>query len=139
MPAQIHGGAFMNWREVEEADLIECLSIEPRVWGDEIVGRDCALSVWKEWTRRRSFNSAVIELPTPHSRSQRVAFGSSVFITPELASRELENPQPGVNSRIIASVVAGESVVLPESALSETRAVLPWTSSSSVATTNMKL
>jgi hypothetical protein len=125
MPAQIHGGAFMNWREVEEADLIECLSIEPRVWGDEIVGRDCALSVWKEWTRRRSFNSAVIELPTPHSRSQRVAFGSSVFITPEFASRELENPQPGVNSRIIASVVAGESVVLPESALSETRACTP--------------
>ena len=115
----------MNWREVEEADLIQCLSIEPRVWGDQIVGRECALQVWKEWTRRRCFNSAVVQVPTSQSASQKVAFGASVFVTPEFATRELENPQPGLNSRIIASIVAGESVVLPETNLSGTRARTP--------------
>ena len=108
----------MNWREVAEADLTECLSIEPRVWGDEIVGRECALPVWKRWTRSRSFNSALIEVASPSSAKQIVAFGSSVFVAADFATRELEHPQPGLNSRIIASVVSGESVVLPESSLS---------------------
>jgi hypothetical protein len=111
----------MNWREVHEPDLAECLSIEPRVCGDELVGRECALTVWKQWTRTKSFNSAVIEAATPHSPNRKIAFGSSIFVTPEFANRELEHPQPGLNSRIIASVVNGESVVLPEANLSPTR------------------
>jgi DNA-binding CsgD family transcriptional regulator len=106
----------MNWREVREADLIECLNIEPKTWGDGIVGRERALPVWKQWTRSRSFNSAVIEVVT-RSANQKIAFGSSIFVTTEFANRELEDPQPGLNSRIIASVVSGHSVVLPEAAL----------------------
>jgi hypothetical protein len=35
----------MNWREVNEADLIECLNIEPKMWGDGIVGRERTLPV----------------------------------------------------------------------------------------------
>jgi len=112
----------MNWREVGDADLIECLNIEPRVWGDGIVGRERALPVWKEWTRAHSFNSAVIEATTPLSANQKIAFGSSVFVTAEFANRELQNPRPGLNSRIIASVVSGESVVLPETSFSNTSA-----------------
>jgi hypothetical protein len=115
----------MNWREIGEADLIGCLDIEPQVWGDGIVGRECALPVWKEWTRTRSFNSAVIEVATPLSANQKIAFGSSVFVTPEFATRELQNPRPGLNSRIIASVVSGKSVVLPETSLSNTSARNP--------------
>jgi hypothetical protein len=118
-------GDLMNWRKVGEADLIECLSIEPRVWGDGIVGRERALPVWKEWTRTRSFNSAVVEAVTPLSANQKIAFGSSVFVTAEFATRELEDPRSGLNSRIIASVVAGESVVLPETSLSSTSARNP--------------
>ena len=125
MSARGAQGASMNWREVGEADLTECLNIEPRIWGDEIVGRKRALPVWKEWTRRRSFNSAVIEASTSQSANQKVAFGSSVFVTSEFATEELQNPRPGLNSRIIASVVSGESVVLPETSLSDTRARAP--------------
>ena len=33
----------MDWREASAEDLMECLAIEPRVWGDEIVGRERAL------------------------------------------------------------------------------------------------
>jgi DNA-binding CsgD family transcriptional regulator len=111
----------MNWREVQETDLAECLSIEPRVCGDEIVGRGCALTVWKQWARTKSFNSAVIEASTPHSPNQKIGFGSSVFVTPEFANQELQHPQPGLNSRVVASVSAGKSVVLPETNLSGIR------------------
>jgi hypothetical protein len=118
-------GDFMNWREVREADLIECLAIEPKVWGDGIVNRERALPVWKEWTRTRSFNSAVVEAATPLSANQKIAFGSSVFVTAEFANREVQDPRPGLNSRVIASVVAGESSVLPETSLSGTSARNP--------------
>jgi hypothetical protein len=115
----------MNWREVVEADLTECLNIEPRVFGDGIVGKECAMSAWKGLTRRRSFNSAVIEVSTPLSAKQKVAFGSSVFVTPEFATRELEDPRPGLNDRIIASVANGRSFVLPDATVSETPAPNP--------------
>jgi hypothetical protein len=112
----------MNWREASEADMAECLNIEPRVWGDGNVGRERALPVWQQWTRSLSFNSAVIEAATPHSPNQKIAFGSSVFVTPEFATSELENPRPGLNNRIVASVVAEKSVVLPEkTSFSDTR------------------
>ena len=107
----------MNWREVREADLVECLNIEPQMWGDGIVGRECALPVWKQFTRTLSFNSAVIET-VAHSVNQKIAFGSSIFVTNEFATGEIQDPRPGLNDRIIASVVSGHSVVLPETSLS---------------------
>lgn len=110
----------MNWREACAEDLIECLNIEPRVWGDEIVGRERALAVWKEWTRSLSFNSSVLETVTSFSANQKVAFGSSVFVTSEFATRELRNVRPGLNSRIVASAASGQSVVRPEASLSDT-------------------
>ncbi len=115
----------MNWREVEEADLIECLNIEPRVWGDGIVGRERALPVWKEWTRTLSFSSAVVEASTPRSSTHKIAFGSGIFVTPEFATRELEDPQPGLNSRIISSVVSGQSAIRPDATLSGPGARVP--------------
>ena len=114
----------MNWREVNEADLIECLNIEPQTWGDGIVGRERALTVWQQWIRTRSFNSAVIET-VAHSVNQKIAFGASIFVTTEFVTRELENPRAGLNDRIIASVVSGKSVVLPETCLSGSSARHP--------------
>lgn len=108
---------YTNWRGVAEADLVECLNIGPRMWGDEIVGREAALRVWKEWVRSHSFNSIVAETGDRHSANRKVAFGGSVFITAEFATEELRNPRPGLTSRIVASVVWGKSVVLPEAAL----------------------
>jgi hypothetical protein len=35
-----------------------------------------------------------------------------VFVTRTFADREIRNPQPGINSRIIAGIASGESVVL---------------------------
>lgn len=105
----------MDWREVRTDDLIECLEIEPRIWGDEIVGREQALDVWRMLARSLVCNSAVVE--TGGSRSRRVGFGLSVFVTPQFADRELGKPQPGINSRIVASVVRGKPAVCAEKSL----------------------
>ena len=105
----------MIWREVREADLLECLAIEPRHLGDEIVGRECALAVWRELIRSRSFNSCVVESASLPGRI--LGFGASVFVTREFATREIEDPMPGLNSRIIASIANGASVVRPEADL----------------------
>ena len=105
----------MNWREVSAEDLVECLEIEPRVRGDEIVGRQRALDGWKRVTRSLACNSAVLE--TDGSQRRKIAFGCSVFVTPEFMDRELESPKPGINSRILASVIDGQPVVRAESSL----------------------
>jgi hypothetical protein len=108
----------MDWREVSEEDLIDCLKIEPRVWGDEIVGRDKALGVWKRLSRSLACNSAVVE--TGGSKVRKVGFGFSVFVTSEFADRELEKPQSGMNSRIMASLVGGMPVIRDETSLCST-------------------
>jgi DNA-binding CsgD family transcriptional regulator len=113
----------MTWRSIREADLLECLSIEPRYIGGEIVGRDTAIAIWKDLIRSRSFNSCVIESA---SHPGRIAgFGASVFVTPEFATREIENPQPELNSRLIASVAHGASVVRREDDLYNAAAEAP--------------
>lgn len=104
----------MTWREMCEADLAECFNIEPRHLGAEIVGRDPALKIWKDLVRSRCFNSVVIESATPRHTERIVACGSSLFVTPDFATQELERPRPYLNSRIIASIAAGKTVALPE-------------------------
>lgn len=51
----------MEWRTVRDADLMECLRVQPLHLGDEIVGRARALEIWKSLLRRRSFASCVVE------------------------------------------------------------------------------
>ena len=107
----------MTWREVCEADLIECLNIEPRHLGDEIIGRERAIAIWKKLIRSRSFHSSVIEHITPLGEKKIVDFGTSVFVRADFVDRELENPQPHLNSRFLASITNGDSVVIPETSL----------------------
>ena len=105
----------MDWREVDAEDLVECLEIEPRVRGDEIVGHERALDIWKKLTRSLACNSAVVE--TDGSVRKKVAFGCSVFVTPQFMDKELDDPRPGINGRILASAVRGEHAVRAESSL----------------------
>ena len=112
----------MDWREVSAEELVECLEIEPRVWGDEIVGRERALKAWRTLTRSLACNSAVLE--ANGSQRRKIAFGCSVFVTPGFADGELESPRPGINSRIVASVVRGEPVLRAESSLCDSNAAL---------------
>ena len=108
----VGGKLKLRWRDALAADLESCLDRQPDAWGDEIVGRVRALAIWKELLRNRSLISGVIETASPDSGARILGFGSSVFVTPEFVDLETRTPRPGINSRIIASIARGKSVVL---------------------------
>jgi hypothetical protein len=102
----------MYWRPIRESDLSECLDIQPACLGDRIVGRSAALRVWKGLLDNPSFLANVIESERLLGGHKIVACGMGVFVTRAFADREIRNPQPGLNSRIIAGIASGESIVL---------------------------
>jgi len=107
----------MKWRAACADDLIECLGIEPRHLGHQIVGCERALTIWSALLRSRSFNSTVLVADISGFANRIIGFGSSVFVTADFATQELQQPRPGLNDRLIASVASGRSVVRPESEL----------------------
>jgi hypothetical protein len=80
--------------------------------GDQIVGSRAALRVWKALLDHPSFQANVIESDRPIAGHNIVACGMGVFVAKSFADREIRNPQPGLNSRIIAGLDSGESVSL---------------------------
>jgi hypothetical protein len=103
-------GAFA--RDFCPDDLVECLLISPGRIGDELVGRARAIEIWKSLLRSRSCTSTVIEVPHPIDGCRIVGFGVDACVSREFAEAEICNPRPGLNSRIIASIHSGRSVVL---------------------------
>ena len=102
----------MYWRPIREADLFSCLELQPACLGEQIVGRGVALRVWKAFLNDPSFHGTVIESEVPIAGHKLVGCGMGVFVTAAFADREVEEPRPGLNSRIIASVACGRTVVL---------------------------
>jgi hypothetical protein len=102
----------MYWRAISEPDLFHCLELQPACMGDQIVGRSAALRVWKSLLENPAFLANVIESERPLSGHKIVACGMGVFVTAAFVDRELGNPRPGLNARIIAAIASGESVVL---------------------------
>jgi hypothetical protein len=104
----------MYWRPIAEAELDECLDIQPECLGEQIVGRSTALRVWRSLLRNPAFLANVIEIERPTAGNKIVACGMGVFVSRSFVEREIKNPRPGLNSRIIASVASGDPVVLSE-------------------------
>jgi hypothetical protein len=102
----------MYWRPISEADLSKCLEIQPECLGDQTVGRSTALRVWQSLLGHPAFKANVIESERPIAGHKIVACGMGVFVTKAFADVEIRNPRPGLNSRIIAGLASGESVVL---------------------------
>lgn len=102
----------MYWRPISEADLSQCLEIQPACMGDQIADRSTALRVWKGFLHEPSFLANVIESERPLAGHSIVACGMGVFVTKTFADREIRTPRPGLNSRIIAAVASGESPLL---------------------------
>jgi hypothetical protein len=102
----------MYWRPISEADLSKCLEIQPECLGDQTVGRTTALRVWSALLDNPAFKANVIESERPIAGHKIVACGMGVFVTKAFADGEIRNPRPGLNSRIIAGLASGESVVL---------------------------
>lgn len=102
----------MHWRPIRAEDLETCLEIEPACIGDALISRAAALRIWRELLAGPALHGSVFETDPPIHGHRIVGGGIGVFVDPEFADRELERPRPQLGSRIIASVAAGESVVL---------------------------
>jgi len=83
------------------------------------VGRSTALRVWKALLDNPAFQATVIESEVLIAGHKIVACGMGVFVTSEFADREIRNPRPGLNSRIIAGLASGEPVVLSRAEIGE--------------------
>ena len=106
----------MYWRPIKEADLLSCLEIQPACLGDQIVGRNTAVGVWRALLLDSpSFLANVIESERPLGGHRIVACGMGVFVTKAFADREIRSPRPGLNSRIIAAIASGQPIVLNRS------------------------
>lgn len=102
----------MIWRYLERADLATCLEIQPACIGDEIVGREKAVAIWNDLLASRSFHGIVIESDPPIAGHKIVGCGLGAFVSAEFVDKELADPRPGLNSRIVGSIGSGRPVTL---------------------------
>jgi hypothetical protein len=102
----------MYWRPIVESDLSICLAIQPACIGDQLVGRATAFRVWQSLLDNPSFQANVIESERPIAGHKIVGCGMGVFVNREFADRELQQPRPALNARIIAGMAGGQPVVL---------------------------
>jgi hypothetical protein len=101
----------LNCRPMGEADLGECLLIQPTRVGAERIGLKRALRAWKTiFKNSDSCVAYLVEKIAPGHR-EVVGFGMAVFVTSAFADAVRADPQPGLNARIIESIDAGHSVI----------------------------
>ena len=102
---------LFHCRPMGEADLRECLLIQPARVGAERIGLKRALRAWKTIsTNSDSCGAYLVEKTAPGSK-ELVGFGMAVFVTSAFAEAVRADPQPGLNARIIESIDAGHSVI----------------------------
>jgi hypothetical protein len=101
-------------RDLRAQELEQVLALHPMSAGHELVGWDRAVAAWRWLIAQRSFKAAVIESETPIHGKTVVGFGATAFVRQVFVDREIENPEPGLNSRIID---AGNPVVLDDKEL----------------------
>lgn len=102
----------MSWRPIRPGELEECLGLNPKGMGHEFVGRARALAVWKWLLKARSFQAVVIESDEPIKGRRIVGLAASVFVAAIFVERELADPKPGLNARLISSIASGQAMVL---------------------------
>jgi len=103
---------MMYWRPIRATELIECLDVQPACIGDAIVGREAAIRIWQNLLTSPAFRANVIESDRPLGGHRIVGCGMGVFVDSDFVDRELGNPRPGLNARIIDSIGRGDPVVL---------------------------
>jgi len=101
----------ITWRPATWNDIELTLSILARHRGDALVGAKAAIESWKRLAGDPFFASAAIESNPAFLGHRLVGFGASVFVSPAFADAEIANPGPDINSRIIESIAAGQSVL----------------------------
>jgi DNA-binding CsgD family transcriptional regulator len=103
--------AYFSWRKTRASDLPACLNLHPAKNGAEVIGRREALKAWQRILEmRHATRSVVVELHS-NGKAKIVGFALSTFVKKSFAEAEVQNPRPGLNSRILESVLNRNSVI----------------------------
>jgi hypothetical protein len=104
-------GALFSWRKTQAADLAKCLQLHPAKNGAEVVGPARVVGAWQQLFKMpHATRSALVEMHEKN-RVEIVGFGFASFVKKSFVEEEIRNPRPGLNSRIIESVVEENSVI----------------------------
>lgn len=99
------------WRRTRAGDLAKCLQLHPAKNGAELVGNGRVADAWRRlFDMSHATRSAVVEMRVK-DRVEIVGFGLASFVKKCFADGEVQNPRPGLNSRIIESILNGNSVI----------------------------
>jgi len=102
---------WFSWRKTQAGDLSECLRLHPAKNGSEFIDPARLLGAWQQlFDLSHATRSAVVEMRSP-KHVEIVGFGLASFVKQNFAEDELRNPRPGLNARIIESIVNGKSVI----------------------------
>jgi len=86
----------------------------PGCAGDEIVGPERARAAWCRLLSMRAFGGAVVETEPRVDGRRLVGVGAAAFVNQAFADREVAEPQPGLNARIISSLEGRQPAVLSD-------------------------
>jgi hypothetical protein len=101
----------ITWRTATWGDIEEGLSFHERYRGDAVVGLAAAFHCWRDLVRDPFFASAALEAEPAIQGHRLVGVGASVLVSRAFANAEIANPRPDINSRVIASIYSGRSVL----------------------------
>jgi len=101
----------ITWRAATCRDIEEALSFHVTHRGDALVGPEAALHCWRELVADPFFASAALIADPAIQGHFLVGVGASVLVSRAFADAEIANPRPDINSRIIASIHSGQSVL----------------------------
>jgi hypothetical protein len=103
--------AILSWRKTQASDLAKCLQLHPAKNGAEIVGHARAVRAWQQLLEMSHATRSALVERRRKDRVEVVGFGFASFVKKSFAEDEVRNPRPGLNSRIIESIVKGNSVI----------------------------
>lgn len=112
----------VSWRFATWNDIAPALQIERSKLGDTLVDTPAAMGAWKQIFENPFFASGALESEPPVLGHRLVGFGASVMIRSDFADAEIAHPRPDINSRIIASIHSGESVLAERSEVARANA-----------------
>ncbi len=112
----------ITWRAGTLADIEPGLSILTGHRGDALVGAKAAAEIWQHLARDPFFASAAIESSPAIKGHRMLAYGASVMVSHAFADAEIENPRPELNSRVVASIHEGRSVLATRNQVAQSNA-----------------
>jgi hypothetical protein len=103
--------AYFSCRKTRAIDLPACLKLHPAKNGAEVVGDRAALRAWQQILETRHASRSHVVEQHSDGRTEIVGFALAIFVKKSFAEDEIRNPRPGLNSRIVESVLTGNSVI----------------------------